>query len=173
MDAFARFTDLLDGVQDIPEWAAILQPSLQPAKYERHVCDCLNVIFEKLGDESRMQHTDAPLYDAMFDGMKIEFKKAQASFVLDLAKIHTSRDMDDLIYIFISYKKTDAKKMSLHVVHPKALYQQLLGDCHPGFLEYLDQLQDHPHFSTEIKQVQHQFHYTMKQVRKVSRYTME
>ena len=173
MDAFTHFTNLLDAVQDIPEWAAILQPSLQPAKYERHVCDCLNVIFEKLGDESRMQHTDAPLYDAMFDGMKIEFKKAQASFVLDLAKIHTSRDMDDLIYIFISYKKTDAKKMSLHVVHPQALYQQLLGDCHPGFLEYLDQLQDHPHFSTEIKQVQHQFHYTMKQVRKVSRYTME
>jgi hypothetical protein len=169
MDPYTQFADLIDKVQSLAQWDDALRPALIKVGYEKHLCDAMNGLFDAVDVPARLMHNDSTLFDATFRNLKIEIKKAKCNFVLDLAKIHSSRHLPDLVFLFVCYGTTDRHAISLHVVRPADLYAQLMRDCHPGFVDYLDHLTRGVWFSTEIRQVQHQFHYSPKQLRTIAR----
>jgi hypothetical protein len=169
MDSYTQFTTAIDKVQSLSTWDDALRPSLIKVGYEKCLCDALNTLLEFIGISHKLLHNDSKLYDATFRNLKIEIKKAKCNFVLDLAKIHSSRRTPNLVFMFVCYGVAHDQAVSIHIAKPVDLYDQLMNECHPGFVEYLDQHVDGQMFSTEIRHVQHQFHYSPKQLQTIAR----
>lgn len=167
MDAYTQFTLLIDKVQSMDQWDAALRPILAKVGYEKHLCNAINELFTSVHAPDTLIHSDSALYDATFRNLNVEIKKAKCNFVLDLAKLHSSCSHPNLVFMFVCYGTNTRHPISIHIARPADLYTQVIRDCHPGFVEYLNANRC-GWFSPEIRQVQHQFHYSPKQLRKVA-----